>query len=157
MLKYIVITTYSAQIRPFLVDNEPCQALSLSISCNPSFHNNEIPHQVYVHHDTVTTTTLSLDMLFIMVDIPTKSHRQGGMKLNIHPIRVPEPLFRKSGNPSQQIKSTDPHDDYEPVAETLCTLDMLFSVFDNPTKSPTLTFATQYPSHRRPLGTMIFI
>ena len=68
MLKYIIITTYSAQIRPFLVENDPCLAFSLSISRHPSFHNNEIPHQVYVHHEAVMPTLPSLDMLFIMVD-----------------------------------------------------------------------------------------
>ena len=72
MLKYIVITTCLTPVRPLLVENEPCQAFSLSISCHPSFHNNEIPHQVYVHHEAVTLTISSLDMLLSMVDNPIK-------------------------------------------------------------------------------------
>ena len=72
MSKYIVITTCLTPIRPFLVENEPCQAFSLSFSCHPSFHNNEIHHQVHVHHNFVTPTLPSLNMLFNMVDNPMK-------------------------------------------------------------------------------------
>ena len=159
MLKYVVITTCFTPIHPFLVENEPCQALSLSISCNPSFHNNENHHQVTVHHDAVIPILPSLDMLFSMVDKPTNSPTS----TPVHPIHARDtstrplsPRIRIPCCTSSYIKSTQCNVDHEPVTPMFSSLDMLFSMVDNPTKPPIVPYESEYPPRTAPGTSILF-